>query len=120
MIGIILTFLFVDFFDNAGTLVALANQAGLMKDTHLPNAGRALVSDSIATMVGAVLGTSTTTSYVESHLQGLLLVSKNRFVSIVTAGFFILSLFSSHYYRLLHQLLTAPALIIVGVLNGFS
>ena len=66
MLGIILTFLFVDFFDNAGTLVAVANQAGMMKDNKLPSAGRALIADSIATTVGAVLGTSTTTSYIES------------------------------------------------------
>ena len=48
MLGIILTFLFVDFFDNAGTLVAVANQAGLMKDNKLPRAGKALIADSIA------------------------------------------------------------------------
>ena len=55
MLGIILTFLFVDFFDNAGTLVAVANQAGMIKDNKLPRAGRALISDSVATTVGAVL-----------------------------------------------------------------
>ena len=52
MLGIILTFLFVDFFDNAGTFVAVANQAGFMKDNKLPRAGRALFSDSIASIVG--------------------------------------------------------------------
>ncbi len=115
MIGIILTFLFVDFFDNAGTLVAVANQAGLMKDNHLPNAGRALVSDSIATMVGAVLGTSTTTSYVEST-AGVAAGAKTGFASIVTAGFFILSLFFFPLLSVITSAVTAPALIIVGVL----
>src|SRR5690606_24384048 len=66
MLTVILTFLFVDFFDTAGTLVGVANQAGLMKDNKLPRAGRALLADSSATVVGAVLGTSTTTSYIES------------------------------------------------------
>src|SRR5699024_7192078 len=66
MLVVILTFLFVDFFDTAGTLVAVATQAGLMKDNKLPRAGKALLADSSATVVGATVGTSTTTSYVES------------------------------------------------------
>jgi AGZA family xanthine/uracil permease-like MFS transporter len=115
MIGIILTFLFVDFFDNAGTLVAVASQAGLMKDNKLPNAGRALVSDSIATMVGAVLGTSTTTSYIESS-AGVASGAKTGFASLVTAGFFILSLFFFPLLSVITSSVTAPALIIVGVL----
>jgi AGZA family xanthine/uracil permease-like MFS transporter len=115
MVGIILTFLFVDFFDNAGTLVAVANQAGLMKDNKLPNAGRALISDSIATMVGAVLGTSTTTSYIEST-AGVASGAKTGFASLVTAGFFILSLFFFPLLSVITSSVTAPALIIVGVL----
>lgn len=63
---VILTFLFIDFFDTAGTLVAVATQAGMMKDNKLPRAGRALFSDSLATIVGAIFGTTTTTSYIES------------------------------------------------------
>src|SRR5699024_12685758 len=66
MLVVILTFLFVDFFDTAATLVAVATQAGLMKDNKLPRAGKALLADSAATVVGATVGTSTTTSYVES------------------------------------------------------
>lgn len=115
MIGIILTFLFVDFFDNAGTLVAVANQAGLMKDNKLPNAGRALLSDSVATMVGAVLGTSTTTSYIESS-AGVASGAKTGFASLVTAGFFILSLFFFPLLSVITSAVTAPALIIVGIL----
>jgi adenine/guanine/hypoxanthine permease len=115
MIGIILTFLFVDFFDNAGTLVAVANQAGLMKDNKLPNAGRALLSDSVATMVGAVLGTSTTTSYIESS-AGVASGAKTGFASLVTAGLFILSIFFFPLLSVITSAVTAPALIIVGVL----
>lgn len=66
MLIVILTFLFVGFFDTAGTLVAVATQAGLMKENKLPRAGRALLADSTSIVIGAVLGTSTTTSYVES------------------------------------------------------
>jgi len=115
MIGIILTFLFVDFFDNAGTLVAVANQAGLMKDNKLPNAGRALLSDSIATIVGAVLGTSTTTSYIESS-AGVASGAKTGFASLVTAALFILALFFFPLLSVITAPVTAPALIIVGVL----
>lgn len=115
MIGAILTFFFVDFFDNAGTLVAVANQAGLMKDNKLPNAGRALVSDSIATIIGAVLGTSTTTSFVESS-SGVAAGARTGFASLVTACFFILSIFFFPLLSVITTNVTAPALIIVGVL----
>ncbi|MFP5116436.1 NCS2 family permease [Bacillaceae bacterium C204] len=115
MLGIVLTFLFVDFFDNAGTLVAVANQAGIMKDNKLPRAGRALISDSIATTVGAVLGTSTTTSYIESS-AGVASGARTGFAALVTAGFFILSLFFFPLLSVVTAPVTAPALIIVGVL----
>lgn len=115
MIGIILTFLFVDFFDNAGTLVAVANQAGIMKDNKLPNAGRALLSDSIATIVGSILGTSTTTSFIEST-AGVAAGARTGFASIVTAVLFILSLFFFPLLSVVTPSITAPALIIVGVL----
>ena len=115
MLGIVLTFLFVDFFDNAGTLVAVANQAGLMKDNKLPNAGRALVADSIATSVGAVLGTSTTTSYVEST-AGVAAGARTGFASLVTGALFILSLFFFPLLSVITAPVTTPALVIVGVL----
>ncbi|CAH2715153.1 Guanine/hypoxanthine permease PbuG [Neobacillus rhizosphaerae] len=115
MLGIILTFLFVDFFDNAGTLVAVAGQAGLMKDGKLPRAGRALISDSIASSVGAILGTSTTTSFIESS-AGVASGARTGFASLVTAGLFILSLFFFPLLSVITAPVTAPALIIVGVL----
>ena len=115
MLGIILTFLFVDFFDNAGTLVAVANQAGIMKDNKLPRAGRALISDSIASTVGAILGTSTTTSYIESS-AGVAAGARTGFASLVTAGLFILSIFFFPLLSVVTSSVTAPALIIVGVL----
>jgi adenine/guanine/hypoxanthine permease len=115
MVGIILTFLFVDFFDNAGTLVAVANQAGLMKDNKLPNAGRALFADSIASIAGSIFGTSTTTSYVESS-AGVATGARTGFAALVTAGFFLLSLFFFPLLEVVTSSVTAPALIIVGVL----
>ena len=115
MIGVILTFLFVDFFDNAGTLVAVANQAGFMKNNKLPRAGRALFSDSIASVTGSVLGTSTVTSYVESS-TGVAAGARTGFASLVTAVCFLLSLFFFPLLQIVTSYVTAPALIIVGVL----
>ncbi len=115
MLGIVLTFLFVDFFDNAGTLVAVANQAGLMKEDKLPNAGKALFADSIASLVGSIFGTSTTTSYIESS-AGVASGARSGFAALVTAGFFLLSLFFFPVLSVVTSPVTAPALIIVGVL----
>jgi adenine/guanine/hypoxanthine permease len=115
MLGIVLTFLFVDFFDNAGTLVAVANQAGLMKENKLPGAGRALFADSIASLVGSIFGTSTTTSYIESS-AGVASGARSGFAALVTAGFFLLSLFFFPVLSVVTSAVTAPALIIVGVL----
>ncbi len=119
MLVVILTFLFVDFFDTAGTLVAVATQAGLMKDNKLPRAGRALFADSAATVTGAIFGTSTTTSYVEST-AGVGAGGRTGFASIVTAGFFLLALFFSPLLSMITSEVTAPALIIVGVMMASS
>ncbi|WP_337019698.1 NCS2 family permease [Oceanobacillus massiliensis] len=115
MLVVILTFLFVDFFDTAGTLVAVASQAGLMKDNKLPRAGKALFADSAATVVGAAVGTSTTTSYVEST-AGVGVGGRTGFTAVVAAGFFLLSLFFSPLLSIITNEVTAPALIIVGVM----
>src|SRR5690625_3211230 len=115
MLVVILTFLFVDFFDTAGTLVAVATQAGLMKNNKLPRAGKALFADSAATVVGSVVGTSTTTSFVEST-AGVGVGGRTGFASIVTAGFFLLALFFSPLLAVITVEVTAPALIIVGIL----
>lgn len=115
MLVVILTFLFVDFFDTAGTLVAVASQAGLVKDNKLPRAGRALMADSTATVAGSILGTSTTTSFVEST-AGVGVGGRTGFASVVTAGFFLLALFFSPLLSVVTSAVTAPALIIVGVL----
>lgn len=112
---VVLTFLFIDFFDTAGTLYAVANQAGFIKDNKLPNAGRALLSDASATSVGAILGTSTTTAYVESS-AGVAAGGRTGFTAIVTAGFFLISLFFSPLLEVVTSHVTAAALIIVGVL----
>ncbi|MEK3888801.1 NCS2 family permease [Bacillus sp. FSL K6-3431] len=115
MLVVIFTLLFVNFFDAAGTLMAVARQAGLIKDGKLPRAGKALAADSVGTMVGAVLGTSTTTSFVESS-AGVAAGGRSGFTSVVTAGLFIVALFFSPLLSVVTPAVTAPALIIVGVL----
>lgn len=115
MLVVILTFLFVDFFDTAGTLVGVANQAGLMRENKLPRAGKALLADSTATVAGAILGTSTTTSYIESS-AGVAAGARTGFAAIVTGALFLLSLFFSPLLGVVTSAVTAPALIIVGVL----
>ncbi|MEK5440430.1 NCS2 family permease [Fredinandcohnia sp. FSL W7-1320] len=115
MLIVILTLMFVDFFDTAGTLVGVANQAGIMKNNKLPRAGRALVSDSTGTVIGAILGTSSTTSYVEST-AGVAAGARSGFASVVTALFFLLALFFSPLLGIVTPAVTSPALIIVGVL----
>jgi AGZA family xanthine/uracil permease-like MFS transporter len=116
---VVFTFLFIDFFDTAGTLVAVAGQANLLKDGKLPRAGKALAADSIATMSGAVLGTSTTTSYIESS-AGVAAGGRTGFTSVIVALLFGLSIFLSPLLSVVQASVTAPALIIVGVLMAAS
>ncbi|MGA9173078.1 MAG: NCS2 family permease [Thermoactinomyces sp.] len=114
---IVFSFLFVDLFDNAGTLVGVASQAGLLKDHKLPRAGRALLTDSIATMVGAIFGTSTVTSYIEST-AGVASGGRTGMTSVTTALCFAASIFFFPVVETLASVpaITSPALIIVGVL----
>ncbi|GAE37535.1 NCS2 family permease [Halalkalibacter akibai] len=119
LLVVILTFLFVDFFDTAGTLYAVANQAGFVKDNKLPRAGKALLADSSATSIGALLGTSTTTAYIESA-SGVSAGGRTGFTSVVTAFLFLIALFFSPLLAVVTSEVTAPALIIVGILMASS
>ena len=112
---IIFTFLFVDFFDTAGTLMGVASQAGMLKDGKLPRIGRALAADSSGTIVGAIVGTSSTTSYVESS-SGVAAGGRTGFTSVVTALCFVLALFFSPVLSVVTSDVTAAALVMVGVL----
>lgn len=89
---VIFAFLFVDLFDTAGTLVGVSSQAGLLKDNKLPRAGRALTADSLATMAGAAMGTSTVTSYIESS-AGVAAGGRTGLTAVTTAGWFLVALF---------------------------
>lgn len=112
---VVLTFLFVSFFDTAGTLMAVAGQAGIMKNNKLPRAGRALMADSSSIVIGSILGTSPTTAYIESS-AGVAAGGRTGFASVVTAVLFLLGMFFSPLLIVVTPQVTAPALIIVGVL----
>ncbi|HSX69777.1 NCS2 family permease [Pseudomonas subflava] len=116
MISVIFAFLFVDLFDNTGTLIGVAKRAGLMsKDGHLPKMGRALIADSTAAMGGSLLGTSTTTSYIESA-SGVAAGGRTGLTAIVVAVLFLLALFFAPLAGTVPAFATAPALLFVAVL----
>jgi len=119
MFIVVFTFLFVDFFDTTGTLLGVCNQAGLLKDGKLERPGSALASDAVAGMAGALLGTSTTTSYIEST-AGVAAGGRTGFTAVVIGFMFLLSLFFFPLLSVITPAVTAPALIIVGVLMASS
>jgi len=113
---VLFTFLFVDIFDTIGTLVGVTTQANLIdKDGNIPNVKQALFADAVGTTVGAALGTSTVTSYVESS-AGVAAGGRTGLTSLTTAVLFLLALFLSPLFLLIPGAATAPALIFVGFL----
>jgi AGZA family xanthine/uracil permease-like MFS transporter len=116
LIAIVFAFLFVDLFDTAGTLVGVSHRAGLLdSEGKLPRLGRALLADSTATTAGAVLGTSTTTSYIESA-SGIKAGGKTGLTAVVVAALFLLCLFFSPLAQTVPSYATAPALLFVACL----
>ena len=112
---IILSFLFVDMFDTLGTLIGVANKAQMLDENDkLPRIKQALLADAIATSAGAVLGTSTTTTFVESA-SGVSEGGRTGLTAVTTAILFGLSLFLSPIFLAIPSFATAPALIIVGL-----
>lgn len=116
---VVLTFLLVTFFDTAGTLVGLANQAGFMKDNKMPRVGKALASDSTAMLAGSLFGTSPVGAFVESS-AGIAVGGRSGITAITTGIFFLLGLFFSPLLSVVTSQVTAPALIMVGVLMAQS
>jgi len=111
---ILFVFLFVDLFDNIGTLVGVTRRAGLIDaEGRIPRLNRILFTDSIATIVGSLAGTSTVTSYVESA-AGVQAGGRTGLTAIVTGVLFLLAMFVAPYAQLVPTAATAPALILVG------
>lgn len=116
MISVIFAFLFVDLFDTAGTLIATTTQAGLIdKDGKIPNMGKALLADSTATVAGSLLGTSSTTSFVES-VSGIAAGGRTGLMAVTVGVLFLLSLFFSPLAGMVPGYATAGAIFYVAVL----
>ena len=115
-IVVLITFLFTDLFDTLGTFMGIAEQGNLKdKNGNIKNAKGALLTDSIGTVLGACLGTSTVTSFVEST-SGVAAGARTGFASVVTGILFLFALFFSELFALIPSCATAPALIFVGFL----
>ena len=113
---IIITFMFVDLFDTLGTLIGVASKANMLDENgRLPKIKGALISDSVATSVGAVLGTSTVTTFVESS-SGVGVGGRTGLTSVVSAVLFLASLLLAPIFLAIPAFATAPALIVVGFL----
>ncbi|MFC9476995.1 NCS2 family permease [Nocardia sp. NPDC055002] len=122
MIVVVLTMLFVDFFDASGTLIGVANQAGLLnKDGTLPRAASAMAADSVGTTAGAIIGTSTTTAYVEST-AGVSAGGRTGLTAVTTAGWFLIAMFCYPIFSVVagSAEITSAALIVVGILMARS
>jgi AGZA family xanthine/uracil permease-like MFS transporter len=112
---IMFAFLFVDLFDNVGTLVGVCEQGGFIKDGKIPRAGRALVADATGTVFGALTGTSTVTSYIES-VAGITAGARTGLANLPVAALFLAATFCAPLAASIPAYATAPALILVGAL----
>ena len=112
---IIFVFLFVDLFDNVGTLVGVCEQGGFVQNGKIPRVGRALVADAVGTIFGSLTGTSTVTSYIESA-AGVAAGAKTGLSNVFVAIMFLLATFCAPLAGAIPAFATAPALILVGAL----
>lgn len=112
---LIFVFFFVDLFDNVGTLVGVCEQGGFLRDGKLPRASHALLADAIGTIVGALSGTSTVTSYIESA-AGVAAGARTGLGNIMIAALFGVAMFCAPLVAAIPSYATAPALILVGAL----
>ncbi|MFW5991623.1 MAG: NCS2 family permease [Halanaerobiaceae bacterium] len=115
-VGVLVSFLFVDMFDTAGTLVGVSQHAGYLdEEGNLPKASRALLADAVGTAGGALFGTSTVTTYVESA-SGVAEGGRTGLVGVVVSVLFFLALFFKPLIGIVPAAATAPALIVVGTM----
>jgi adenine/guanine/hypoxanthine permease len=115
LLEIVFVFLFVDLFDNVGTLLGVCEQGGFVKNGKIPRVGRALISDAVGTVFGALTGTSTVTSYIESA-AGVAAGARTGLSNIFVTGLFLLAVFFTPLAAAIPGYATAPALIVVGAL----
>ena len=116
MLVVVFTFLFVDMFDTVGTLIGVSSKANMLdKEGRVPRVKQALMADAVGTTVGAMLGTSTVTTYVESA-AGVSEGGRTGLTSLTVAGLMLLALFLSPIFLMIPGAATAPALILVGAM----
>ncbi len=116
LVEIVFVFLFVDVFDNVGTLVGVASKAGLMtEDGQVPRLNRVLAVDAAAAMIGALAGTSTTTSYIESA-SGVAAGGRTGLTAVTTGVLFLIAIAFAPLAQAIPSAATAPALIVVGAM----
>ena len=115
LLEILFAFLFVDLFDNVGTLVGVCEQGGFIKDGKIPRVGRVLVADAVGTIFGSLTGTSTVTSYIESA-AGVAAGARTGLSNIAVAVLFLIAAFCSPLATAIPAYATAAALILVGAL----
>lgn len=115
LLEIIFAFLFVDLFDNVGTLVGVCEQGGFVKDGKIPRVGRALLADAVGTIFGSLTGTSTVTSFIESA-AGVAAGARTGLANVAVAALFLVAVFFSPVAAAIPGFATAPALILVGAL----
>jgi len=115
LLEIIFAFLFVDLFDNVGTLVGVCEQGGFVKNGQIPRVGKALLADGVGTIFGSLTGTSTVTSYIESA-AGVAAGARTGLSNVIVAAMFLVALFFSPLAIAIPGFATAPALILVGAL----
>jgi AGZA family xanthine/uracil permease-like MFS transporter len=119
LLEIVFVFLFVDLFDNVGTLVGVCQQAGLLVDGRIPRANKALIADAVGSILGSLTGTSTVTSYIESA-AGVAAGARTGLSNVVVAALFLLAVFFAPLIAVIPSAATAPALVVVGALMARS
>lgn len=120
MVVVVLTFLFIDMFDTIGTLIGVSNRAGMVDDDgNVKNLNQAFMADAIGTTIGAMLGTSTVTTYVESA-SGVNVGGRSGFTSLTTAICFAIALLFAPLFLAIPAQATAAALILVGVMMMYE
>jgi adenine/guanine/hypoxanthine permease len=119
LLEILFAFLFVDLFDNVGTLVGVCEQGGFMREGKIPRVGRVLTADAVGTIFGSLTGTSSVTSYIESA-AGVAAGARTGLSNVAVAVLFLLATFCAPLATAVPSYATAPALILVGVLMSQS
>lgn len=112
---IILTFLFINFFNTTNTLITITTQTNIIKNNKLPKTNKTLFSNSLTTIIRSIFKTTTTTSYIKST-SNITINTKTKFTNIITNYYFLLTLFFNPLITIITNTITTPTLIIINIL----